>query len=270
MVSGRQSFFAVVFLSSLLLFSGAASAVESLGTFTWQLFPFCNVLTLTIVSDGPIATVSGYDNGCGAGQRQAVVGSAFPNPDGTVGIGVTILSATGLPSHVQALIAAGGASGTWKDEGGQSGAFQFNPGSSPSGSPRPQVVPVSDVWHEIGAPGEPPFGEGWKNDTAPYICSGPLPQSPGCPIYSTAGFYKDPLGIVHLKGTISFGQSGSTIAFRLPPGYRTTKAAVFTMPTTFNGRFVLYDGFFQLSVDGGFPPGTKYFSLDGISFRADN
>jgi hypothetical protein len=182
---------------------------------------------------------------------------------------VTILSATGLPSHVQALIAAGGASGSWKDEGGNSGALLFNPGASPSGSPRPQIVPVADVWHEIGAPGEPPFGEGWKNDVPPYICSSPLPQPPGCPTYSTAAFYKDPLGIVHLKGTISFGQSGSTIAFRLPPGYRTSTAAVFTVATSFAGRFVLYDGYFQHDVDGGYPPGTKYFSLDGISFRAD-
>src|SRR5262249_43227295 len=113
-------------------------------------------------------------------------------------------------------------------------------------------------------------GDGWKNDLPPYICSGPQPQPAGCPVYNTAAFYKDPMGIVHLKGTISFGQSGSTIAFRLPPGYRTAKAAGFTMAPPFSGRFVFYDGFFQLSVDGGFPPGTKYFSLDGITFRAEN
>jgi hypothetical protein len=121
----------------MLFGSGIALAVESLGTFSWQLAPFCNVLTLTIARDGPIATVSGYDDGCGAGQRQAAVGSAFPNPDGTVGIGLTVLNPTAAASTIQALIGAGTSSGSWKDQTGNAGAFVFNPGSSPAGSPRP-------------------------------------------------------------------------------------------------------------------------------------
>ena len=45
--------------------NGIALAAESLGTFTWQLSPFCNVLTLTIGTEG---AVSGSDDGRGAGK----------------------------------------------------------------------------------------------------------------------------------------------------------------------------------------------------------
>jgi hypothetical protein len=131
---------ASLFSSMMLLGSGLAFGVESLGTFRWQLSPFCNVLTLTIVTDGPIATVSGYDDVCGAAERQAVVGAAYPNPNGSVGIGLTILSAAARPSYVQILIAAGSSSGTWKDESGTSGPFIFNPDPSPKGSPRDVVL----------------------------------------------------------------------------------------------------------------------------------
>ncbi len=261
---GLSGFLAVV----ALLFVNGAQAVE-LGIFSWQFAPFCNVVTLTAVQNGSVFTLTGSDDNCGSGKRSPVYGSAAANPDGSLNLGLTIIPNTGHAIQSRITL-SGGASGSWQDSGGNSGTFVFGPSIPASGSPRPPVILASEPWHEIGAPGEPPFGTGWKNDTPPYICSSPPPQPVGCPVYNTAGFYKDSTGIVHLKGTISFGQSGSTIAFQLPTGYRPAKAAVFTMPTTFNGRFVLYDGNFQLSVDGGFPPGTKYFSLDGISFRAEN
>lgn len=37
--------------------------------------------------------------------------------------------------------------------------------------------------------------------------------------YAPAGFYKDPWGYVHLRGTIKTG-AATTVAFTLPPGYR--------------------------------------------------
>jgi hypothetical protein len=169
--------------------------------------------------------------------------------------------------------------GTWHDEGGNSGAFLFDPGTSPAGAPRPQVVPVSDVWHEIGAPGEPAFGSAWENGKPPYICNAPEPQPAGCPTYNTAAFYKDALGVVHLKGTLQWDSSATfpdTKAFRLPPGYRTAKAAVFPAQATLGGcpssicRFVLHDGFFELDFDLGVPLDLFYFSLDGLSFKADD
>lgn len=133
MIRWRWSSCAVVLIFWMLSGSGLALA-ESLGTFRWRLAPFCNVLTLTVGTDG---AVSGYDDGCGASQRQAAVGSAFPNPDGTVGIGVTVLSPTGPPGSIQALLGAGASSGTWHDQVGNAGAFVFNPAASPQGAPRP-------------------------------------------------------------------------------------------------------------------------------------
>jgi hypothetical protein len=136
MVSWRWSSLAVVSIFGMLSGNGSALA-ESLGTFTWQLSPSCNVLTLTIGTEG---AVSGSDDGCGAGQRQGAVGSAYSNPDGTVGISLTIVTAAARPSHVQIVLAAGSASGTWKDDTGNSGTFAFNPGPSPKGSPRDVVL----------------------------------------------------------------------------------------------------------------------------------
>ena len=131
---------------------------------------------------------------------------------------------------------------------------------------------TSEGWHEIGAPGEPTFGDGWSNGTPSYLCSG---QSAGCVEYNTAGFYKDSLGVVHLKGSIKFDLNScngcSSIAFRLPEGYRPARATVFDPASDRGGNhvFVLYDGHFQVSGDGGFS-GTYHYSLDGITFRAEN
>ena len=131
---------------------------------------------------------------------------------------------------------------------------------------------TSEGWHEIGAPGEPTFGDGWSNATPTYICGG---QSAGCVEYNTAGFYKDSLGVVHLKGSIKFDLAScngcSSIAFRLPEGYRPARAAVFDPASDRSGMdvFVLYDGYFQVSRPEGFS-GTYHYSLDGITFRAEN
>ena len=144
MVDRRSGSFAAgmgAFLSVLLLGGGAAfPEVQGLGTFTWRLFPFCNVLTLTIVADGPLATVAGFDNRCGGPQRQAATGSAFPNPDGTVGIGLTVLGPAGRPSHLSVVLNAGSSSGTWQDDAGNEGAFLFNPAIPAGGSPRPTAT----------------------------------------------------------------------------------------------------------------------------------
>jgi hypothetical protein len=57
--------------------------------------------------------------------------------------------------------------------------------------------------HLVGAPGEPAFGAGWSNFGGGF---------------APAGFYKDPLGIVHLQGLVNTGPGA--VAFTLPEGYR--------------------------------------------------
>jgi hypothetical protein len=64
-------------------------------------------------------------------------------------------------------------------------------------------------FHQVGAPGEPPFLNG---------CTPATLATPGVEVESP-GFYKDHEGRVHLKGVV-LCPAGSTVAFQLPPGYR--------------------------------------------------
>ncbi len=81
--------------------------------------------------------------------------------------------------------------------------------------------------------------------------------------YSTAGYYKDAMGIVHLRGVVA---SGSSTIFTLPAGYR----------PEFNGMFSTVTGLLNLGridvMSNGnvvFVAGSNiYASLDGITFRA--
>ena len=42
-------------------------SAQALGTFRWQLQPFCNVVTLTIARENGVYTLDGVDDGCGVG-----------------------------------------------------------------------------------------------------------------------------------------------------------------------------------------------------------
>ncbi len=69
------------------------------------------------------------------------MGVAAPNPDGTIGFGLNIVSPSGLPVPVQARITIATLSGTWSDSAGHSGTFAF--GGSGGGTPRPGPPPSS-------------------------------------------------------------------------------------------------------------------------------
>ena len=45
-------------------FAAIANA-QPLGSFSWQLQPFCNVLTISVTQQGNIYTLDGYDDQCG-------------------------------------------------------------------------------------------------------------------------------------------------------------------------------------------------------------
>ena len=61
-------------------------------------------------------------------------------------------------------------------------------GTVPSTSPGSNGHPSHEGWHEVGAPGEPPFRNGWKITDS---------SSP------TLAFYEDGEGVVHLRGTVT-------------------------------------------------------------------
>ncbi len=120
--------------------AAAPAAGQSLGTFTWQLQPFCNRVTVTVTQNGGVYTVDGTDDQCGGPQRAPLVGLAAPNPDGTIGFGLNIVSPAGQAIPVQARIAFPSLNGTWSDDAGNAGTFAF--GAATGGAPRPGPVPV--------------------------------------------------------------------------------------------------------------------------------
>jgi Chaperone of endosialidase/Head domain of trimeric autotransporter adhesin len=129
-------------VTGLLAGVAGRAGAQSLGTFRWQLQPYCNLVTVTITQNGGLYRLEGTDDQCGAGRDQAaIVGMAFPNPDGTIGFGLTIVTAPGgVPVHVDAEITVAALSGTWRDSAGGTGTFAFAPGGPTTGSPRPPAT----------------------------------------------------------------------------------------------------------------------------------
>jgi predicted regulator of Ras-like GTPase activity (Roadblock/LC7/MglB family) len=116
----------------------ALAGAQPLGTFRWQLQPYCNLVTLHVTRIAGEFTLDGFDDQCGGPVRAAVVGMAFLNPDGTVGIGLTtVLAPGGTPVHVDARIDLGSLGGPWQDNAGRSGTFVFTRGPGMGGAPRP-------------------------------------------------------------------------------------------------------------------------------------
>jgi Chaperone of endosialidase len=130
-----------VFLAVVGLLAGieGTALAQPVGTFRWQLQPFCNVVTVAITQNGAVYRLEGTDDQCGNGADAAsVTGTAFPNADGTIGFGLNIVTAPGgRPVHVDAAISLGNFSGTWRDSAGGSGAFVLTPGAGNGGNARP-------------------------------------------------------------------------------------------------------------------------------------
>jgi hypothetical protein len=123
------------------LWSAAPASAQPLGTYRWQLQPFCNVITVAVVQQGGQYQLHGNDDQCGGAVKASVVGLAFQNPNGSIGFGLTIVTAPGgTPVHVDATISIATLGGTWRDSAGNSGTFIFTPGAAVPGGPRP-VLP---------------------------------------------------------------------------------------------------------------------------------
>ncbi len=128
----------ILLVSSLLVGTAAQATAQSLGTFRWQQQPYCNVLTLNVVQSGAIYQLDGFDDQCGAPTRASVVGIASPNPDGSVGMGLTLVTTPGgTPLHIDVALSLATISGTWRDSAGATGPFVFTPGAGAGGSARP-------------------------------------------------------------------------------------------------------------------------------------
>lgn len=76
--------------------------------------------------------------------------------------------------------------------------------------------------------------------------------------FANAGFYKDPLEVVHLRGKIDTGSSG-TDAFQLPKGFRPSKEL----------GFGVWGGTVLIDTDGYVNVTGTAVHLEGIYFRVD-
>jgi hypothetical protein len=120
-----------------LLCSATPAGAQPIGTFRWQLLPYCNVLTLNVTRQNSVYTLDGTEDRCGAAQAASAVGVAFLHADGTVGFGVTTVLPAGTPVHLEAAISLSSLGGTWRDSAGNSGTLVFIQGTSIGGVPRP-------------------------------------------------------------------------------------------------------------------------------------
>ncbi len=133
-----QSLAVIAFAFSSFVPAVAQAQSANLGTFRWQLQPYCNVLTLSIVQDGSLYHLDGTDDQCGAQGKAGVVGLAFPNPDGSIGFGMTTITTPGgIAVHIDATVSVATVSGTWRDSAGNSGALALTAGPGTGGARRP-------------------------------------------------------------------------------------------------------------------------------------
>lgn len=110
-------------------------------------------------------------------------------------------------------------------------------------------VPAAEAINGVGTAGKSPFVGAWVN----YGSSN-----------QTAGYYKDPFGIIHVVGAVMSGVAGTTI-FALPGGYVPAARETFTITTdTGIGRVDVDGSGNVIHVSGG----TGFVSLAGITFRA--
>jgi hypothetical protein len=116
------------------------------------------------------------------------------------------------------------------------------------------AITQPEAFHIVDTAGEPPFQNGWHNFGGSF---------------STAGFFKDALGIVHLKGNITGGTGNGTTAFTLPEGYRPTEDLVIPAAGGVAGPIaanvaVLHDGQLQVTCEGLV---ACAIGMDGLTFR---
>jgi hypothetical protein len=145
-IGSRGGWRLVLWLGLGLATAGAArpAAAQTIGTFSWQLQPFCNVVTVTVVQQGASYTLDGRDDQCGTTERATATGIATLNQDGTIAFGLTIVPSSAVtPLALQARISLATLGGTWQDSDGNAGTFAFN--QAAAGSPRPSVPRMFDL-----------------------------------------------------------------------------------------------------------------------------
>lgn len=92
------------------------------------------------------------------------------------------------------------------------------------------------------------------------------------PSFSAPAYYKDPWGVVHLRGVIANGSAVDATMFTLPAGFRPADAAIFTGACSAGPcRINVTSGgnVSQAASVGGWNSATGWVSIDGITFKAE-
>jgi hypothetical protein len=160
------------FLALVVIANAAAPAsAQSLGRFTWQLQPYCNVVTATVTGVAGVYTLEGFDDQCGAATRAPLTGVATPNPDGSIGFGMNLVTSPGGRGvHVEARISLATLTGPWTDSDGNTGTFAFN--QRAAGSPRPVPASASIIPSVFGLRADGGFVAGGTFDVSAIPSSG--------------------------------------------------------------------------------------------------
>lgn len=228
-------------LVAALVAAGTEAIAQPLGTFRWRYAPYCNVVTLSVVQQGPVFVVSGFDDNCGAGNASSVTGTAFLNPNGGIGIGLTTVAPSGASATSSIEVSPATLSGSWSDSEGNSGSFTFGPQLPAPGAMRPSASGPSGLT-EIRAGTavtlQPrrcyaifAYGVGSLSD-AGRLVTGYLRDASGHAIVNNA--------FVMVPGTVNLTSQGGTLGYvvgcnlsslpqQLPAGWQLVSKA-FTLP----------------------------------------
>lgn len=71
------------------------AGAQILGSFSWQMQPYCNVVTFTVIQQGALYQLAGTDSLCGGGSAP-VTGTAVL-AGGNVALGFTVSLSSGDP-----------------------------------------------------------------------------------------------------------------------------------------------------------------------------
>jgi hypothetical protein len=113
------------------------ATAQLLGTFRWQLVPFCNVVTFSVQQILSAFILVGADDQCGMPTPAAAVGTALLQADGSARLGFTTVGPNGVPAHTEATVNPTTLVGTWRDGEEHTGDFLPNPPAPAAGSARP-------------------------------------------------------------------------------------------------------------------------------------
>lgn len=225
----RFSFIQVVAVLFAIVSAPAVAGAQVFGTFTWQMQPYCNRVTLTLTGTPGGFVAAGTDDLCGAPRKAGATGFVAFNPDGTVGLTLAIVAPGGaITTNVSATVDPVNGQGAWADSAGSSGAFAL--GGSTGGRPvRPTATLPIDIADNPAGLTDPCF-------------TSPLVQATLCGVsashWSHGGLgmpglqvWKDADGHAHIRGSVvrtGTFFSGSRV-FVLPAGLRPRRTLAFTV-----------------------------------------